>query len=825
MNTKHWRKAILVIAATAMGAVPALAAPDTTITAGPSGVVTETDATFEFTGGPGTAGFGCSLDGAKFEVCTSPTSYSQLPLGVHEFQVQAFDTSGVDETPASRQWTIIIDEPVPADLDPCPGTPSTADATPQGCSAAEVVTQAPAVMTPASDAVEASLKSAEGEGAPAGLKYPLEQVAQHLGKAKSALAQGDPCKASMDMADVEHALGKAEAVIEEWRVQREQAAAKVIGDDFSDEDLAVVLAIGAQNTMQGHFSMVREAGELISSSCNAITARSSVSGLITDIDNARRTITLDDGLVFGYVPATQKHPVFEGMVIDGVKVSFADGSSLLDKIGAKMPVGTGPKVSACLAPRIAPAAQLLPPFGSGPYTLHPIGGYLREGVLQLEQGMGIALADDGCPTTIPGVGSAGYHYEYFSNVSVDGDMIAGGAQDDDVPIVIQSPQIQLDTHEAMKFYVYRGECANVGVSCRNYVQLRVDTYPFVMRERGYYTGYFGGLQWINEANYDQIAFSVSDDDEDGDFEAARVDTGGFRPLVASDTPSAFRAEAYAIDGSGASSHPAVQTIGSNEPFAVYEDDFASFGLPAFPLAWPYGDTAEIAYRKRGQELPGALRWARVEGTQGGKPYAYSINLPRIQRDLVTDCLGTTDSYYKLPFHRTLMVGQGNWDDPAGVSSHSINRYAWDFPMPEGTDLFASRGGVVFGVEENDPWNSNERPADWSGPTTGNWVAITLSDGDVAIYNHLKAGDGVAVDPGQYVPRGGFIGRAGDTGSSTLNGWHLHYEVMRQQSDSADPNPFGWAGTRTKFEVFSFDTNQIETCVVPRQGDVVRSTLP
>jgi chitodextrinase len=81
-------------------------APDTTITSGPSGTVTSSSASFSFTATE-TATFACSLDGAAFSTCTSPTSYTGLANGSHTFQVRATDTAGnADATPASQPWTI-----------------------------------------------------------------------------------------------------------------------------------------------------------------------------------------------------------------------------------------------------------------------------------------------------------------------------------------------------------------------------------------------------------------------------------------------------------------------------------------------------------------------------------------------------------------------------------------------------------------------------------------------------------------------------------------------------------------------------------------------
>lgn len=93
--------------------------PETTITGGPSGSVTSTSVTLSFTANEPTAGFTCSLDGAPPAACTSPVTYSGLPLGDHRFEVKATDLAGnTDPTPADRAWTIVPPAPGPVALLP-----------------------------------------------------------------------------------------------------------------------------------------------------------------------------------------------------------------------------------------------------------------------------------------------------------------------------------------------------------------------------------------------------------------------------------------------------------------------------------------------------------------------------------------------------------------------------------------------------------------------------------------------------------------------------------------------------------------------------------
>ena len=90
-----------------LGPTPDKTRPDTFIDSGPSGSVFGTSATFSFSASePST--FQCRLDGAAFAPCTSPTSYANLTIGSHSFQVAATDGSfNVDASPGLRSWSVL----------------------------------------------------------------------------------------------------------------------------------------------------------------------------------------------------------------------------------------------------------------------------------------------------------------------------------------------------------------------------------------------------------------------------------------------------------------------------------------------------------------------------------------------------------------------------------------------------------------------------------------------------------------------------------------------------------------------------------------------
>ncbi len=98
-----------------------VAPPQTTITAGPSGTIPTSSASFTFTSSK-SGSFQCSVDGSAFAACSGPGAthaLSGLAEGAHTFAVRALDDSGyVDPTPASRAFTVQF----PPGGDPGPDT-------------------------------------------------------------------------------------------------------------------------------------------------------------------------------------------------------------------------------------------------------------------------------------------------------------------------------------------------------------------------------------------------------------------------------------------------------------------------------------------------------------------------------------------------------------------------------------------------------------------------------------------------------------------------------------------------------------------------------
>ncbi len=136
---------------------------------------------------------------------------------------------------------------------------------------------------------------------------------------------------------------------------------------------------------------------------------------------------------------------------------------------------------------------------------------------------------------------------------------------------------------------------------------------------------------------------------------------------------------------------------------------------------------------------------------------------------------------------TRTVAQGNNNPPPG-SHNGSQAYAFDFTMPTGTQIRATRAGTVEWLQENLTKNYNP-----SQPTTaantpfpagslqnwGNAVRIRHSGPFTSWYFHIQT-NGVIVKAGDKVQRGQPIATSDNTGRT--GGPHLHFQV---QADSTN----------------------------------------
>jgi Membrane proteins related to metalloendopeptidases len=128
----------------------------------------------------------------------------------------------------------------------------------------------------------------------------------------------------------------------------------------------------------------------------------------------------------------------------------------------------------------------------------------------------------------------------------------------------------------------------------------------------------------------------------------------------------------------------------------------------------------------------------------------------------------TDDTFILPFPKgaSSKLLQG-YNGPYGHKDRG--EFAYDFQMPIGSTVIASRSGEVVSVVEKN--NDNTRV-----PGEENVVVIKHSDGTFARYYHLTK-DGVLVSVGDKVTQGDKVALSGNSGASA--GPHLHFDVTKE----------------------------------------------
>jgi len=132
-----------------------------------------------------------------------------------------------------------------------------------------------------------------------------------------------------------------------------------------------------------------------------------------------------------------------------------------------------------------------------------------------------------------------------------------------------------------------------------------------------------------------------------------------------------------------------------------------------------------------------------------------------------DLTAGESSEYVLPYAQTTSYKllQG-YNGPWGHEKHCA--FAYDFQMPIGTPVQASRAGKVVHIEQR--YRDSTRKAGEE-----NLIVIEHADGTFARYYHLTH-NGVKVALGDDVKQNQVIALSGDSGASA--GPHLHFDVTQ-----------------------------------------------
>ena len=146
---------------------------------------------------------------------------------------------------------------------------------------------------------------------------------------------------------------------------------------------------------------------------------------------------------------------------------------------------------------------------------------------------------------------------------------------------------------------------------------------------------------------------------------------------------------------------------------------------------------------------------------------------------------STKNIYLLPFAEKYFV-----DAVADPRAHFAHfKYAIDFGLAEGTEIIASKSGIVVDVKVDS--NKGGMSQKYSDLKYLNYITLRHSNGELSQYAHLKY-KGALVKLGDKVKAGQPIALSGNTGFSTEP--HLHFQVFKRSKTK-----IGWKTLRIKFK--------------------------
>jgi hypothetical protein len=212
----------------------------------------------------------------------------------------------------------------------------------------------------------------------------------------------------------------------------------------------------------------------------------------------------------------------------------------------------------------------------------------------------------------------------------------------------------------------------------------------------------------------------------------------------------------------------------------------------------------------------------MKGTRNGKPFRYRAALPHVVTDLLPGCPNLS-CFYRLPWAAGSLEDTTQGNGP-GFSHNNEQEFAWDFVMPDGMHIVATRGGVVGDLVESGSMNFNPCGADPNADGPSNFVRIDHQDGTYSYYAHVRqwSAQNLAVQEGDVVERGQAIARVGNVGRSC--GPHLHYQVAIDNTKTiyGQTTSICFEALRLDWELWDLDLVQTP-CYVPVTDDLLGST--
>lgn len=725
--------------------------------------------------------------------------------------------------------------------DLCPFTPPGVSRLGLGCSAVDLVR--PSRM------IDVLRRVVDESSAVVARDPDLSKVGEKLGKAASklrpaetALKEGKTCKGARTVRGIGRRIASATTLL--MRVMhKEEPVPFLPTGDLRSEEIQRLARDDAQRALDEAGTAVNAAQVVLDAACSGLGPSAKLTAAVDAIDDAAGRVTLGDGTMWALPLKRFGSGLGVGRDVKLHVRAYAGGGGIVQaaKPGKS---GLSRLNTSCIKLRVAPVQRFAPEF-SGPYTLHALDGYIGNlpsigDLLLLERDMRLAAEEVACFDPIPeGYSSVRHSLAITSDchgLSLEG--LLAGAVNNTPPQTLaaelkpEDGPIGLPCCDSGTLTVteHRQQCralASGKTICDPVEEVGNPlSLTFFIQPRNTYC----------TANYEQTAFEREDDNPNP--AVARVTSLALDatvPPVA--LPGAFHAEGYAIVPFilPISSFPLaldIATVASpyeRGAFAIYNQfidrDFYKESAATGLLA---GFQALFALLHTGVDRPSGLRWPHVAGMRNGAEFWYSCALPRIVRDVISDCSAPQFTLYRWPFHDDSLnlptsgacgfpagnLGHCGYFEPNDPTCTKCQRYAYDVGRDLGTPIHAARGGLVItavGDQVNNAWNCcaaelgvkqcnepdtytdciegdpfctcfcrDDPPVllggQMRGCTIGNYLHLRHSDGSIGIYFHMQssaAGPAIEVAKGDRVARGQLLGHVGNTGNSTDP--HLHFE--------------------------------------------------